>query len=165
MCLQCLHVLTYLTCGPETGFMFVVFCVVFIAVLESGDCSSHFAEETEVQSGTQTPRAWCACKLHPGQSSGCQALPTLGVCTEGESQWGGWYHGAEAGLEAGFLPQLWWVLDGTDHPWTRRALWFEDSDRDGLQGQYPVLGWQLGSPVTLPGDPDLAPTPPAVGTV
>lgn len=101
----------------------------------------------------------------PGQSSGCQALPTLGVCTEGESQWGDWYHGAEAGLEAGLLPQLWWVLDGTDHPWTRRALWFEDSDRDGLKGQYPVLGWQLGSPMTLPGDPDLAPTPPAVGTV
>lgn len=107
----------YLTCGPEMGFMFVVFCVVFIAVLESGDCCPHFAEETEVQSGTQTPRAWRACEFHacssfcPHQGPWAElrvpALPTLGVCTEGESQWGGWYHGAEGGLEeAGLLPQL-----------------------------------------------------------
>lgn len=100
-----------------------------------------------------------------GRAQGARPFPPWVSVQRVRASGGGWYHGAEAGLEAGLLPQLWWVLDGTDHPWTRRALWFEDSDRDGLKGQYPVLGWQLGSPMTLPGDPDLAPTPPAVGTV
>lgn len=83
----------YLTCGPETGFMFVVFRVVFIAVLESGDCCPHFAEETEVQSGTQIPRAWRACKFHACSSFCAHQRPWAELRVPGPSHLGCLYRG------------------------------------------------------------------------
>lgn len=165
----------HLPCGLETGFMFVVVRVVFITVLESGDYCPHSAEGTEVPSGPQAPRAWRACEVHACSSFHPHQGPSAELRVPGPSHLGCLHRGLEPvgagvtelkmGWEQVFLPQLWWVLGGTGRPWTRRALWFEDSDVDGIRGQWPVLGWQLGSHVTRPGKPDLAPTPPAVGIV
>lgn len=104
--------------------MFAVVHVVFITVLESGGCCPILRKGLRFRVTPKLPGPGVPARSMlvpvsvpirgPGQNLGCQALPTLGVCTEGQSQCDGAEDRLGAGLPSSALVGPWWDRSALD---------------------------------------------------